>query len=364
MKSLSTRLFDLLKRHTRGAYLTEIDGLRFLAIMPVLLMHVNTSFNKVFLDKFELSGTENSIVKLMHTGVTGVYLFFAISGFILALPFFKHHVGDGKKVSIKHFYLRRLKRLEPPYLIILTGMFIMLLVTEKTFHFGEQIQHYFASFFYVHNAIYQKWSTINPVAWSLEIEVQFYLMVPFLCMLFMKATKKWRLPILIVVLISSTWLSLQYLPFGTLAGFFQYFMAGVICAELYVQKHESKLPRTVIDVLGIIGFVTMFYLEMDKSRAWLPLCILALIYAALYGNIVQKFLRQKWVYVIGGMCYSIYLIHFPVAYVLTKLISPIIGSGSYITYAGIQLALVGSLVLAISAVVYVVLEKPFMNKKS
>src|SRR5687768_7994733 len=60
-------------------------------------------------------------------GGYGVSIFFMISGFILSLPFAKNHFDkrpDRKPISLKRYYLRRLVRLEPPYLIALIIFFI------------------------------------------------------------------------------------------------------------------------------------------------------------------------------------------------------------------------------------------------
>jgi peptidoglycan/LPS O-acetylase OafA/YrhL len=96
----------------------EIDGLRFLAIISVLLFHFNGFiFNKsqpisntVFLNKLNF---------VLGHGHLGVELFFVISGFILALPFANSYLKSKKKDNIKSYFTRRLTRLEPPYILIM-----------------------------------------------------------------------------------------------------------------------------------------------------------------------------------------------------------------------------------------------------
>ena len=49
---------------------------------------------------------------------------------------------------------------------------------------GTLLPHFFASLFYAHGLVYGSWSEINAVTWSLEIEVQFYILAPLLCRVF------------------------------------------------------------------------------------------------------------------------------------------------------------------------------------
>ena len=58
-------------------------------------------------------------------GFRGVELFFVISGFILGLPFAAHYLKGAAPVSLRKYYLRRLTRLEPPYIVALLVLFIL-----------------------------------------------------------------------------------------------------------------------------------------------------------------------------------------------------------------------------------------------
>ncbi len=157
---------DSLRRVTSGAaFIPEIDGLRFLAIFPVILQHFSERLSR---KGPHLEGFNEKMVGVLSNGHIGVYIFFFISGFILALPFGKQKLLQGKPVSISKYYLRRLTRLEPPYLICMTLFFLLLV---KVYHeqFSELFPHYVASCLYVHRIIYGVWSPINPLAWTLEI---------------------------------------------------------------------------------------------------------------------------------------------------------------------------------------------------
>jgi peptidoglycan/LPS O-acetylase OafA/YrhL len=100
---------------THGNWIPEIDGLRFVAIIATLLVHI---LGETYLhggQTFPQQYRETVLIFIDH-GDRGVLLFFAISGFILAQPFLRQHLLHGQPVSIKGFFKRRLTRLEPPYI--------------------------------------------------------------------------------------------------------------------------------------------------------------------------------------------------------------------------------------------------------
>ena len=90
-------------------FIPEIDGLRFLAIITVVLYHLNTSFSKEIglglPDALIEMGGSKSNFSLAWWWVRldlGVKVFFAISGFVLALPFLKYYLGiTDRKVQLK-----------------------------------------------------------------------------------------------------------------------------------------------------------------------------------------------------------------------------------------------------------------------
>lgn len=96
---------------------------------------------------------------LMNSGMYGVELFFVISGFVLALPFVRARLVGGKPVSLRAYYLRRVTRLEPPYIIFLSAAFPLKPLAEST-TYRDLWPHLAAWLIYQHNTIF---GFLNPI---------------------------------------------------------------------------------------------------------------------------------------------------------------------------------------------------------
>lgn len=155
-----------------GAYYAEIDGLRFIAIASVVAYHLNSYFGARDLDSEFGHRIESIISSCVGNGHRGVEIFFAISGLVLALPFAAHYIVGEKSPNLRKYYLRRLTRLEPPYIISLLICFSYISYRlHEAGDFGGYLKSFFASLVYSHNFVFPRGELplINPVTWSLEI---------------------------------------------------------------------------------------------------------------------------------------------------------------------------------------------------
>ena len=357
-------LSKALRRSTSGRFIPVIDGLRFFAIMPVILLHASTVFLEYSsLYDYEAVGNTEWLRQAFLTGGAGVFIFFVISGFILTLPFAKHHLEGAEPVSLKRYLKRRLIRLEPPYLLTLTGLFLLLLVLQVQ-PFDELFPHFMASAFYVHNIVYGTWSTLNPVAWSLEIEIQFYLLMPFLGQVFLLKTNYRRFLLLTLIglapLVHELPLDQWHLRVSIL-GYYQYFLAGILAADLYLQK-DFRLNQGLNTILMLVS-LPLIFLGKHYGGDYLfslPLIILVFVLAALRDSYFRGLLENNLITVIGGSCYITYLIHYPLLHFLGRL-GLQVGTGNNFTVDILMyLSIVVPVVLIISLVAFVLVEKPFM----
>lgn len=148
-------LSDLPRRLGRmtssGAYVPQIDGLRFLAILPVLFFHAGLRAARITPDP---TLNETLMSAWLPMGGVGVSLFFFISGYIIAYPFLSNRAP-----RLADFYKRRLLRLEPPYIIAMLGCLLILSQYTSTrapnFDFTEAPlwQSLLASLTYTHGII-------------------------------------------------------------------------------------------------------------------------------------------------------------------------------------------------------------------
>ena len=107
-----------LRRITSGAtWIPEIDGLRFVAIFAVMLYHISGQTYSKSDIAWNIQDWDRPLLRMLGNGSRGVQLFFVISGFILGRPFARQYLLGEKRVKLSSYYLRRLTRLEPPYLL-------------------------------------------------------------------------------------------------------------------------------------------------------------------------------------------------------------------------------------------------------
>ena len=309
------------------------------------------------------------LVNLAYAGHFGVNLFFAISGFILALPFARKLLNDLPPPDWKSYYLRRVTRIEPPYVICLL-IFFSYLAFEKG-RGVELFPNLLASLFYSHGLVFGQHSLVNTVAWSLEIEIQFYLLVPVLVGIFRLKNKPARRALLVALIALGGWMSQHLIyPSGSarlalsLANFFHYFLVGFLLADLYLGGWLRKEKRLVFDLLTVAAgaAIAMVLARFQQYYYALPLLVLPLYVGFFRGRLSNAFVNLRWIVIIGGMCYTFYLYHVPIvseiSWNITQLLS---ASRPIVTDYLIQILIVCPAVFALCSLWFVLTEKPFMK---
>jgi peptidoglycan/LPS O-acetylase OafA/YrhL len=367
------------------AYIPQLDGLRALAVLLVIGHHVFA----IYLETTHRLGTQQlprdwGLIAMQSPLVNwglhlafGVNLFFVISGFVLALPFARSLLETGKMPSVPLYLLRRVIRLEPPYLINMTILLLFLLLPWRYPHaywvsmlrvFGP---HYLWSIVYLHALRYSEASWVGGVAWTLEIEIQFYLLMPVLAQLFRvrNATVRrgtWMLLTIAAALFGQYVLPTLHQPRVNLsiAGHLEYFFAGILLADLSLKPPAMlKLGVRSADLLAVAGAVSLVYvLHWQSSVEWLePFLVMAFYFGVLHEGLVGRLFRSPWLTIPGTMCYTIYLYHmFIIRQVMERIVRFFPPNHSLLFDSSVQLLLILPIILAISAVLYLAIERPFV----
>jgi peptidoglycan/LPS O-acetylase OafA/YrhL len=342
-------------------YMAEVDGLRFIAIFSVMLFHVFYMASHV--PGVVLANSSLAFLLWPVTqGFRGVQLFFVISGFILGLPFAAQHLTHGPPVKIGRFYVRRLTRLEPPYILALL-MFYVLAILMHNVHTREPgfLSGLPLRLGYAYLLVRGTPPTLDGVTWTLEIEVQFYLLAPLLAQVFKLATSPRRLTL--IAAICGAPLLARVVPGSdlTLLGFFQYFLTGFLLADIHCTgAGAGRLPRWLYDLVGIGCLLGMALApETPDLMPFLPWLLGGLFIGALRGGWLNSVLRRPSISVLGGMCYSLYLLHNPL---LSFIAAKIIHNGMSLPQAYLRLGVVGlPIVTSAGIAYYILIERPCMN---
>ena len=293
-------------------YRTDIDGLRSVAIIPVVLFHAGLA---------AVSG-----------GYVGVDVFFVISGFLITSVIMRGIEKD--TFSFTHFYERRARRLLPALFAVLAFSLVVGFFVMSPVQYRDMGTAIVATVFYVANILmwsrsgyFQSSSEYDPMLhmWSLSVEEQFYIFYPLLLLLITKSLK--RRPLVLVSLISLAsfalaewgvrnapnptffWLPTRAWEMGL----------GAIVALSTIGTVWSAHVRHMIGLSGLalILFAVVFYTPLTPfpgMSALPPVLGTAMIIAAGRGgaNIAGLILSWKPLVWIGLISYSLYLWHWPV----------------------------------------------------
>lgn len=295
-------------------YRREIDGLRALAVLPVILFHAGFQ---------SFSG-----------GFVGVDVFFVISGYLITTIILSE-LEQGK-FSIVNFYERRARRILPALFLVmlvclLFAWFWLLPSDMKLFAKSVVAVSLFSSniLFWLESGYFDTAAELKPLlhTWSLAVEEQYYVLFPLFLMVTWRFGKRKVLGMLAVAAV----LSLSAAQWGSVAKptatFFLLptrgweLLIGAFIA-FYLQSASTWQPsRSLREVCGVVGLAMLGYAVFAFSKqtpfpslyALVPTVGTALIILfATKQTTVGKFIGNKLFVGIGLISYSAYLWHQPI----------------------------------------------------
>jgi peptidoglycan/LPS O-acetylase OafA/YrhL len=294
-------------------YRSEIDGLRALAVIPVILFHAGFS---------SFSG-----------GFVGVDIFFVISGYLITSIIIKEiHVNN---FSISYFYERRARRILPAlfFITFCTIPFAWLLLPPQYMEdYALSIIGviFFVSnfFFWRSSGYFSSESELQPLlhTWSLAVEEQFYILFPLFLILTWRFGKKIVLAMLLLIFIFSItlsdWASVHQPTFD----FFLLptrgweLLIGSFIAFYLNHSKSYDLPKYLSEILCFLGLSLIIYsiiffdymTPFPGRYALVPTVGTAMIILFSQStNVFKSLLSGKFIVGIGLISYSAYLLHQP-----------------------------------------------------
>lgn len=327
-------------------YRKDIDGLRAIAVVAVIAFHFG----------------------ILPNGFLGVDVFFVISGYLITGIIYREIINN--RFSITNFYLRRTKRILPLTLFVvlvalLIGMFVML-----PDDFENLAQSIVATNLFANNvlqAITTKnyWDVVNEFkplmhTWSLGVEEQYYAVYPLMLLLIGRHHKKWLLPALKMLGITS--LVLYFLPFKAFDKFyylpfrfFELVLGGI--AALYLKDKVVIHNYSGFFVTGLVLILFAGQIFLPSQFALLVAVVLTLAVIVTYNeeSMVSSFILQNKLSVaIGLISFSLYMWH-----------QVVLAYSRYFLFQKPQLAHMVLMFLGIvtlSVFSYYTIERPFRNK--
>ena len=378
----ANRLSSFRRITNSGPWVPEVDGIRFVAIALVLLQHIHERVLRRAGDVYP--GVHSSwLDRLLMQGDAGVWIFFSLSGYILGKSLISR-MDSGVPVSVLTFYSRRLTRLEPPYLLMLLGIFLFLSASGFRSSFSHSMNEgaatltdaLAASALYSYGLIYGTLPKLNPPAWSLEVEVQFYLLAPLLAWMLTRFRSARRV-IGLVACLAVWWLTVTAAAntgshtINSLLGFMPFFLAGFVVVDLSRllerTRTDGKSPGNLMDGLALISLTVLVFEKQLGLTGPLGLINVltsgGFVLGVLNGNLTRKGLSTPWVAVTGGMCYSIYLIHLPFLEVAANQTVKIGKFLPYPAFFALQFLMLGVLVVSAALVFFRLVERPCMDPR-
>ena len=348
-------------------YRKEIDGIRGLSVIFVILFHAKVQF--------------------FEGGYLGVDIFFVISGFLITNIILKQ-LNEGN-FNLLYFFERRARRILPALVFLLISISIIsifLLFPDEIVDYSKNVNSvlfFYANHWFVNKVSYFDINQENLLThlWSLSVEEQFYILFPILLIFIYKLKNNYFLLIIFFIFILSVILTqfggnLKFhkpfleneLKFFAIPGFGFYILptriwellAGSITAYLMMNKRIKYQNFSFLSYLGILLiFISIILFDAQSQHPSiltlvpiLGVCLVIMFISK--KTILYKILSNKLFTTVGLISYSLYLWHYPIFKIIEKIF--IIDISFYYYFFGIIISII------ISFLSYKFIEKPFRNK--
>jgi peptidoglycan/LPS O-acetylase OafA/YrhL len=361
-------------------YRPELDVLRFFAFMFVFVTH-----------RSDLAPIDANAHPLYHaftmSGVFGVPVFFLLSAFLITELLERERSRTGR-IDARAFYIRRMLRIWPLYFLVFFGLALLdtVLPGAGATTPGKWLAFMlFAGNWYI---TFNGWIEypVNPM-WSLSVEEQFYIAIPFLAMLGRRALVIVNIAALVVAYAVIAWYAQGFPPKPAFSGqwtnsFVQFqFFAGGMLLSLYLRgrRPDWHIAVRIAVFAGAVGLwmvaFKVFGIKADlpqasvaESLAGWPLVLIGsmLMLVSLLGT-PARYLPGPLIY-LGRISYGMYLIHIFFFWIVYDKARPWLtkatadaGIGGWRDNLGMAIAFLAT--VAVASLLYRYFETPFLRLK-
>ena len=298
-------------------YIPEVDGLRALAVIPVIVYHLGLS--------------------ALPGGFLGVDVFFVISGYLITAILLRE-VDKSHKRFFGDFYLRRLRRIFPAFFTViattLIGAYLVLLPDDHlelgrsalaSVGFVSNIYFYFNTGYF--DAPAESMALLH--TWSLGVEEQFYLVWPGLILFLAVLAKGSRLAVVTILFLTSFIASFLVTPIDPPLAFFNLpfrifqFLLGaaiplfLVNTRIYDPGHPLRSAALQATGFSLTMWSFVAFSHEDTFPGWLAIfpsagAALFIVGASLPDRPKLNPMKSRLAVGIGKISFSLYLWHWPI----------------------------------------------------
>ncbi len=296
--------------------LKSLTSLRFVFALMVFLSHATfvTDAQSFFFQQRQW----------LKQGFVGVNFFFILSGFILSYTYFEK-INTIKSFQWRRFYLKRFAKIFPSFWF---SLLLSVFFAAALWQHPNNIKILFANLFLIQAWLpdsYYQWF-LNPPAWSLSVEVFFYLLFPFFILL-VKKTSEFSFSLSVCALIGIQGIATYYFNEWALPKFWFYlfpisnlilFLTGILLflitrnmKSTIMYKYATELELISLLLFGLAIWISPVIPDTFKFIGYyLPFAALVVFIFSFQKGVISYLLSQSIPVYLGKISFQFYLLHF------------------------------------------------------
>jgi peptidoglycan/LPS O-acetylase OafA/YrhL len=299
--------------------LARIESVRALAALAVLIGHVwlfsNLDQTTRLIDTYPH--------RVLYSGGFGVFVFFGLSGYLLFWPFVRRHFGDGTPMDLGRYARNRALRILPLYWF---AVVFLLLVQNH----GGTFELFWRHMLFVQSMWRDSLGAVDGSLWSVAVEIQFYVLLPFLAAGLALVTRRSRRGAAAVLLALAVLAAVARHQLagrnGDLWGYqlpatFQFFVGGMVVALLR-HSWEERRPAWLDGPLGsstlwALASLPLWAIVIDRFGAQdlvavATFLLIGALVLPLRRGVVVAALEWRPLALLGVASFSLYVWHVPI----------------------------------------------------